>query len=496
MYFLSVVSNVLNMDNLPSKVIEILGKSGYRFPIEEATKLLMEASYLTPLQSILQQSSVLTPEARKEIGEAFIRDMQNKHPLRRIFNVNLYFPDEYILYSDNSSSQEHLRNHFFTTPSKNIVTAWSTFFRLVPHRGYVIARLVYIKPTVQDDPDNIFHSIPRTVRLILTLLAAEDCREEFEAVTTKLSTFIQELTSWDEYKFKHPQFQNIPPDKLAKSITNEAIEGANLMKATAIKQLLINIRASRNKSIKKINTSQYQFLIQRYNGDEEFDSVINLLEVAHLIKRGTEDMSYQTTDLGNMLLNKSYWMTALLISILNKFGVSNQDIAVEFYHNDSENDILVSIGNHLLLFELKDSRFERGHADKFIGRIREISPNYAVIWATMGYEENTQKYLSTYGTGTSAKIIKGGEEITSPTELVMIEGINDVEIVLEPLILGLKQAHIKESIRPLLPSSLLNIDITGSILAEIGITTYPQTTEIAAKYKLPFSNMIIEYSES
>jgi hypothetical protein len=101
-------------------------------------------------------------------------------------------------------------------------------------------------------------------------------------------------------------------------------------------------------------------------------------------------------------------MSIVLVDTLSRLGIPPEDVAIEITDGESEHDGLISLGSYLILCELKDSRLERGHVDKLVGRVRESTPTHVLIWATEGLSDGARQYLDRLGLGTSAPGNGGG----------------------------------------------------------------------------------------
>jgi len=92
--------------------------------------------------------------------------------------------------------------------------------------------------------------------------------------------------------------------------------------------------------------------------------------------------AFSITPRGAAMLDKSHWMTVLLVSELVTLGVDPPSIFVEQQIGGDELDCIAVINGDSVLFELKDGEFSLGHAYSFNSKIGVVRPDRSVIWTT------------------------------------------------------------------------------------------------------------------
>jgi len=102
---------------------------------------------------------------------------------------------------------------------------------------------------------------------------------------------------------------------------------------------------------------------------------------------------YSPLPLLQTMLDKSYWMSAYLISLLQKIGIPNENILINLAEGPEEIDAIVDIDGSLVMFELKDNEFSMGHAYPFQARISIYSPEYSIIVATKGVSQDVKNHF-------------------------------------------------------------------------------------------------------
>ncbi|MFJ6393626.1 hypothetical protein ACIQJT_39295 [Streptomyces sp. NPDC091972] len=88
------------------------------------------------------------------------------------------------------------------------------------------------------------------------------------------------------------------------------------------------------------------------------------------------------TDLGRELLDKSTWMSIMLMEELRELGVPDDRIMIEYSSGGDEMDCVADINGQLILFELKDKEFSLREAYSFAAKIGLVRPHYPVIVTT------------------------------------------------------------------------------------------------------------------
>lgn len=159
-----------------------------------------------------------------------------------------------------------------------------------------------------------------------------------------------------------------------------------------------------------------------------------------------------TTTLANEMLNGSHWMTINLVECLISLGIPRTKILVNVTEGPEEIDAIVSIGNKLLMFELKDSQFSMGHAYPFQSRIGLYEPDKAVIWASNGVAPEVKEHFG------RAKL---------ESDLFFIETVNDLESRLKELIHTVWLEIAENTVAHLSPKSMFIYNVPGGIMAKL-----------------------------
>jgi hypothetical protein len=82
------------------------------------------------------------------------------------------------------------------------------------------------------------------------------------------------------------------------------------------------------------------------------------------------------------LLDGGKWLGAALLEELEKLGISEQGVLLNFQQGAEEVDAFFDVEGELGIAELKDKEFSLGHAYPFAGRIGIYKPGYALIVST------------------------------------------------------------------------------------------------------------------
>ncbi|BDH51954.1 hypothetical protein MTP02_29650 [Streptomyces albus] len=85
------------------------------------------------------------------------------------------------------------------------------------------------------------------------------------------------------------------------------------------------------------------------------------------------------TDMGGGLLDKSRWLSIVVMEELKNLGVKANEILVESTIGGDELDCIANVSGELCLFELKDKEFSLREAYSFGAKMSIVSPRHAVI---------------------------------------------------------------------------------------------------------------------
>jgi hypothetical protein len=99
------------------------------------------------------------------------------------------------------------------------------------------------------------------------------------------------------------------------------------------------------------------------------------------------------SDVARRLLDRSRWLSVVLLGQLEVAGVSPEDVVLNVQEGPDEVDALVNVEGHLVMVELKDKEFSMGHAYKFSGRIGIYRPDYGLIVSTEQVAPDVKEYF-------------------------------------------------------------------------------------------------------
>lgn len=148
------------------------------------------------------------------------------------------------------------------------------------------------------------------------------------------------------------------------------------------------------------------------------------------------DEEIAVTTLCRQLLDKSRWMTILIVDTLLDLGVPLSLIKVNYEAEGDEIDIFASITGNLALFELTDGEFSHGHAYKMTAKIVRYQPQLAITVSTGRVDEQARRFLSAPG---------------PEVRILHIEGVDKIKDELEGLVSELNRAALSTPLRQLLP---------------------------------------------
>lgn len=131
------------------------------------------------------------------------------------------------------------------------------------------------------------------------------------------------------------------------------------------------------------------------------------------------------TDLGRRLLDKSRWLTLIVLKELHAVGVSPQRIVAEQQAGGDELDVLADISGDLVFFELKDKEFSLGSAYSFGAKIGIIRPRYPVIVTTEVVANDAKDHFQRARLASRGELIFE-EEVAEAQDIRYIEGLPNI----------------------------------------------------------------------
>jgi hypothetical protein len=126
------------------------------------------------------------------------------------------------------------------------------------------------------------------------------------------------------------------------------------------------------------------------------------------------------TSLGRALLEKSRWLTVLVIQELLAVDVPLSSMLVEQQMGGDEIDCIADISGELVLFELKDKEFSLGSAYSFGAKIGIIRPQHAVIVSTEYVGGDAKDHFRRAG------LTPGGRRASGTRGVEHIEGVGQL----------------------------------------------------------------------
>jgi hypothetical protein len=167
------------------------------------------------------------------------------------------------------------------------------------------------------------------------------------------------------------------------------------------------------------------------------------------------------TELGRELLDKSRWLTLLVVDELVAVGVSRDSILVEQQVGGDEIDCLANINGELALFELKDKEFNLGNAYSFGAKIGIIRPKYPVIFSTEHIGNDAKEHFvrafrarapqgqGFYGVFEVEETFALGEP-DERSDITYVEGLQNLRSGIQRLVSGIYRQDAIRILKPVL----------------------------------------------
>jgi len=185
-----------------------------------------------------------------------------------------------------------------------------------------------------------------------------------------------------------------------------------------------------------------------------------------LEKERTEDL-VSVSDFGAKLLNKSHWMSLLVVDGLMRVGVSREEILTGFEPSPGdETDVLLQVGRTVALLELKDREFGEGDASMFNTRLVKTKAQRGVVITTDCVSAQARDTLS-------AAVSVRDEDDFDPDRrahgrsVEFVEGIEHLDAVLDQYVSSLRLVHIRSLLSEFLTVSPMRLETI--IQARLGV---------------------------
>lgn len=154
------------------------------------------------------------------------------------------------------------------------------------------------------------------------------------------------------------------------------------------------------------------------------------------------------------LLDKSFWMSAHLIYLLQKLGIPKENILINLAEGPEEIDAIVDIEGFLVMFELKDNEFSMGHAYPFQARISIYAPDYSVIVATKGISKDVKDHF-----------VRAKPE----TKMSYIDNLDELEEKLNEILYNIRSQRALNVLRIFDAIASIEIPLSSAISKQINL---------------------------
>ena len=155
------------------------------------------------------------------------------------------------------------------------------------------------------------------------------------------------------------------------------------------------------------------------------------------------------TELGRDLLDKSRWMTLVLIEELLHIGVSPDHIFVEQQFDGDEIACIAIISGDVVLFELRDGRFSLGHAHSFNAKIGIVQPDYSMVVTTEKIGNDAKIHFDRRRQAVRKNMPR--PYVDESVEPLFVEGISNLRAGLEDLVTNLVTKDARRVLSEVLP---------------------------------------------
>ncbi|MFI8878444.1 hypothetical protein [Streptomyces sp. NPDC055243] len=154
------------------------------------------------------------------------------------------------------------------------------------------------------------------------------------------------------------------------------------------------------------------------------------------------------TDLGRELLDKSTWMSVILVEELRDLGVSDDRIMIEYSSGGDEMDCIADINGEVILFELKDKEFSLREAYSFGAKIGLVRPKYPVIVTTEKVGGDAKEHFQKAQLAGKRNLPRDPDDAMP---IRFIEGIADLRGQLDELASSVHRGDAHRALREVMP---------------------------------------------
>ncbi|MFC8220723.1 hypothetical protein ACFUTY_21415 [Streptomyces sp. NPDC057362] len=154
------------------------------------------------------------------------------------------------------------------------------------------------------------------------------------------------------------------------------------------------------------------------------------------------------TDLGRELLDKSTWMSVILVEELRNLGVPDDRIMIEYSSGGDEMDCIADINGEVILFELKDKEFSLREAYSFGAKIGLVRPRHPVIVTTEKVGGDAKEHFQ------KAQLVGKRNTPRDPDDAMpirFIEGIGELRAQLEEMSSTVHRGDAQRLLREVMP---------------------------------------------
>lgn len=171
------------------------------------------------------------------------------------------------------------------------------------------------------------------------------------------------------------------------------------------------------------------------------------------------------TEIGRTLLDKSRWMSVLLLQELLTLGVSLERVLLEYTAGGDEVDCITDVSGEVLLFELKDKEFSLGQAYPFGAKMGLIRPRQPIIVTTehVGGDAKDHFARAQQAGGPRSRLYRDPDDV-DPVEY--IEGLENLSRDLKRII---SKVHRRDALRHLADLMPLAALEAGQVVDAVGV---------------------------
>ncbi|TDC69564.1 hypothetical protein [Streptomyces hainanensis] len=160
------------------------------------------------------------------------------------------------------------------------------------------------------------------------------------------------------------------------------------------------------------------------------------------------------TDLGRSLLDKSRWLSLVVMNELQRLGVRDDEILIESTIGGDELDCIANVNGELCLFELKDKEFSLREAYSFGAKMSIVEPRHALIITSEYVGGDVKEHFERSRKG--GRKARSVRRELSGRSVIYVEGVDNIRPKLEEFVSSIHRNDSAHALTHALPFAAIS----------------------------------------